>query len=80
MTTKLDRTKTEAEMGKIFRKLTLTECNLIQSCLQSIADERNEALGRVAELESRYERKATYNSAWEELKAGYRRVIGRASS
>ena len=50
--TALDRTETEAELGKLFKKITLAECKLIRACLQSIADERNDALGRVAELEA----------------------------
>ena len=51
MTTELDKAKTEEALGALFKKITVEECELVLGCLQSIANERNEALGRVKELE-----------------------------
>lgn len=66
MTVKLDQVEITAELGKLFRKITFAECQLVRQCLQSVADERNNALGRVEVLEAEV-------AAWKEgslLKGG----------
>lgn len=52
MTTTLDRDETEAELDKVFKKLPIADCQVILKCLQSIASERSDALGRVVDLEA----------------------------
>ena len=51
MATELNEADTERAIDLVFDRLPVSDCQFILSCLQSIATERDEALGRVAELE-----------------------------
>ncbi len=50
MSTNLNKAETESKLASLFRRIPIEDCKLIGDCLQSIADERNEALGRVMVL------------------------------
>lgn len=52
MSTTLNKEETESKLANLFSRISIEDCKLIGDCLQSIADERNEALGRVMMLEA----------------------------
>lgn len=51
MTTTLNEEDTKRDLARVFDQLSPSDCQVVLACLQSIADERNEALGRIEELE-----------------------------
>lgn len=52
MSTTLNKEETESKLADLFSRISIEDCKLIGDCLQSIVDERNEALGRVMALET----------------------------
>lgn len=56
MATSLDQDEIRAKLGGLFQKIPIEDSKLVLSCLQSIANERDEALGRVEDLEGKLER------------------------